>query len=94
VKRRLVAVLAGGLGLLAVSSCATIRPNAAKVDDVDIRRDEFERDMQQLGGPTVDRPGPHWLTDRIRFEAAARRVRPAPHDHRRRPHEGYGARQE
>jgi hypothetical protein len=76
VKRRLVAVLAGGLALLAVSSCSTLRPNAAKVGDVDIRRDEFERDMQQLGGtPTasIDQVRT-WLTDRIRFAAAGRAV--------------------
>ena len=52
-KRRLVAVLAGGLALVGVSSCSTVRPNAAQVGDVDIRRSDFERDMQKLGGTTT-----------------------------------------
>jgi hypothetical protein len=76
VKRRLVAVLAGGLALLGVSSCSAVRPNAAKVGDVDIRRNEFERDMQKLSGTATASTDQvrTWLTDRIRFEAATRAV--------------------
>ncbi len=74
--RRLVAVLAGGLTLITVSSCSTVRPNAAKVGDIDIRRNDFERDMQKLAGTTtasIDQVRT-WLTDRIRFAAATRGV--------------------
>jgi hypothetical protein len=76
VNRRVVAVLVGGLALVSVSSCSTVRPNAAKVGDVDIRRDGFERDMQKLSGSTtasIDQVRT-WLTDRIRFAAAQRAI--------------------
>jgi hypothetical protein len=76
VNRRVIAVLTGGLALVSVSACSTVRPNAAKVGDADIRRDGFERDMQKLGGTTtasIDqvRVG---LTDRIRFAAAKQAI--------------------
>jgi hypothetical protein len=67
-------VLVGGLALVSISSCSTVRPNVAKVGDVEIRRDGFERDMQKLGGQTtasIDQVRT-WLTDRIRFAAAKR----------------------
>jgi hypothetical protein len=76
VNRRVVAVLVGGLALVSVSSCSTVRPNAATVGDVDIRRDGFERDMQKLSGSTtasIDQVRT-WLTDRIRFAAAQRAI--------------------
>jgi hypothetical protein len=72
VNQRLVGVVAGALALLGASSCSTVRPNAAKVGDVEIRRNEFERDMQKLGGSataSIDETRT-WLTDRVRFATA------------------------
>jgi hypothetical protein len=76
VNRRLLGVLAGGLALVGVSSCSTVRPNAAKVGDVEIRRDGFERDMQKLAGTSIGSivQVRTWLTDRIRFATATRAV--------------------
>jgi hypothetical protein len=76
VNRRLLAVLTGGLVLVAVTSCGTLRPNAATVADVEIRRDQFETDMQDLAGTStapIDQVRT-WLTDRVRFEAADQAV--------------------
>jgi hypothetical protein len=74
VNRRLAFALAGALTLVGLSSCSTVRPNAAVVGDVEIRRSDFERDMQKLGGnvtSSIDQVR-SWLTDRIRFATAAR----------------------
>ncbi|MDQ1423218.1 MAG: hypothetical protein QOD72_716, partial [Acidimicrobiaceae bacterium] len=61
---------------MGVSSCSTVRPNVARVGDVDIHRNEFESDMQKLGGTataSIDQVRT-WLTDRIRFAAATQAV--------------------
>ena len=62
----LVAALAG------VSACATVRPNAATVGDVEIHRNDFESEMQKLSGAATApiEQTRSWLTDRVRFAVA------------------------